>query len=149
MCPSKNIPPPMPASAATPAFDSVTACDTVEGLVGTCSSIAVSLASRPAPTKAKGTVHCHLAVVIRNGVDQKVFWSMNRSRGSDLRSTGGSEKSYESLCVSGTVVEGASAGVWAETLKQPATKEPATKERQTNSLGSSNHDLSVPFMSAT
>src|SRR5581483_5911391 len=94
MCPSKNIPPPTPASAATPAFDNVTACDTVEGLVGTCFSIAVSLASSPAPTNARGTVHCHWCAVIWKGVVQKVLWSVNRLRGSDLKSTAEEEKSY-------------------------------------------------------
>ena len=72
-CPHRNIPPPTAAKAASPALEAVTACETVVGLVGTCFSMAVSLASNPAPAKANGTVHCHSTWVMWNGVVQKFF----------------------------------------------------------------------------
>jgi hypothetical protein len=50
--------------AASPALEAVTACETVVGFVGTCFSIAVSLATNAAPAKAKGTIKCKSASVV-------------------------------------------------------------------------------------
>src|ERR1700678_1787456 len=82
------MPPLTAAKPASPALEAVTAWETVAGLVGTCFSIAVSLATSAAPAKASGTVQCHSDSVMWNGVDQKFFWSRKRLRGSDLRFTG-------------------------------------------------------------
>ena len=63
----------MPAMAASPALEAVTACETVEGFVGTCFSMAVSLAINAAPAKANGTTKWRSASVMWNGVVQKFF----------------------------------------------------------------------------
>src|SRR5258708_26795800 len=91
--PQRNMPPPAPTRAATPAFEAVEAWDTVVGLVGTCRSTAVSMASRPAPAKLAGTTQRHWVLVRWDGAVQKAFWSTTMLRGSDFMSIGSGEKS--------------------------------------------------------
>src|SRR5882724_8505233 len=83
--PQRNIPPPAPTKAASPALEAVEAWDTVVGLVGTCRSAAVSMASKPAPAKLAGATQRHCALVKRNGAVQKSFWSRRRLRGRDFK----------------------------------------------------------------
>src|SRR5258708_1438343 len=136
MCPKRNIPALTPAIALTPALDRVTACETVVGLVGACCSTAVSLARRAAPTKARGTVHCHCEGVMWNGVVQRFFWSTKRLRGRDCRRTGGREESSDRVSIfgDGLALFCSSVVVCAQAIELPPMANAPTNQMATDNL---------------